>query len=383
MELSNLTRVVAPTLSRQLFMMAKQYDDVVDFTLGDPDIPTPLPICEAAVNAAKAGHTRYAPNAGLPALRETIAKQVSKESGIAYDANNVAVTVGATEAVYLAFMACVNPGDEVIILAPYWVQYENIVKLLGGKPVIIDTFKEGFEPDLDVVFKAITDKTKVIVVNSPNNPSGYVYKDRFLDVLAEMASANQILIFDDEAYRSLVYEQEFPSITKYCRRKDVVIINSFSKQFAMTGWRVGYVVGEEDFIKEVVKFQQNIAVCVATPNQYAAIEAITNADKYAVGIKDVFTKRRETLIRELNKIEKISYQAPQGTFYAFIDIRKTGLNSKFFCFDLLEKEHVAVIPGIAFGESFDNYIRLAFTLNEDRIIEGCKRMKHYLDGLNR
>lgn len=381
MELSALTRVVAPTLSRQLFMMAKQYDDVVDFTLGDPDLPTPLPICEAATKAATEGKTRYAPNAGLPALREVIAKQVSKESGIAYDANNVAVTVGATEAVYLAFMACINPGDEVIILPPYWVQYENIVKLQGGKPVIIDTFKEEFEPDLNAIFKAITDKTKAIVVNSPNNPSGYIYKDAFLRELAEMASANHILIFDDEAYRSLTYEQEFNSITQYCRKEDVVIINSFSKQFAMTGWRVGYVVGEENFIKEVIKFQQNIAVCVATPNQYAAIEAMSHADQYAKGIKDVFTKRRETLIRELNKIDKISYQAPQGTFYVFIDISKTGKDSKSFCFELLEKEHVAVIPGVAFGEAFDNYIRLAFTLNEDKIIEGISRISNYITTL--
>ncbi len=381
MELSNLTRVVAPTLSRQLFMMAKEYDDVVDFTLGDPDIPTPLPICEAAINAAKAGFTRYAPNAGLPALREVIAKLVSKESGITYNANNVAVTVGATEAVYLSFMACINPGDEVIILAPYWVQYENIVKLLGGKPVIIDTFKEDFEPDLMTIWKAITGKTKVIVVNSPNNPTGYVYKDAFLKELADMASANHILLFDDEAYRSLVYEVEFPSVTKYCLKEDIVIINSFSKQFAMTGWRVGYVVADENFIKEVIKFQQNIAVCVATPNQYAAIEAISNTDKYAVGIKEVFTRRRETLIRELNKLERINYQAPQGTFYVFIDIRKTGKESKSFCFDLLEKRHVAVIPGIAFGKAFDNYIRLAFTLNEDKITEGIRRIGNYINAL--
>ena len=379
MELAALTRVIAPTLSRQLFMMAKQYDDVVDFTLGDPDIPTPAPICEAAAKAAAEGKTRYAPNAGLPALREVIAKQVSKESGIEYNANNVAVTIGATEAVYLSFMACINPGDEVIILAPYWVQYENIVKLLGGKPVIIDTFKEDFEPDINAIHQAINDKTMVIVVNTPNNPSGYIYKDSFLKELSEIARANNITIFDDEAYRSLVYEQEFPSITKYCRKADVVIINSFSKQFAMTGWRVGYVVAEEVFINAVVKFQQNIAVCVATPNQYAAIEAMTNADKYAGGIKDVFTKRRETLIRELNKIDKISYQTPQGTFYAFIDISKTGKDSKSFCFELLEKEHVAVIPGIAFGEAFDNYIRLAFTLNEDKIVEGISRISKYIN----
>lgn len=381
MEFSALTRVVAPTLSRQLFMMAKQYDEVVDFTLGDPDIPTPLPICEAATKAAVEGKTRYAPNAGLPALREIIAKQVSKESGLDYDANNVAVTVGATEAVYLAFMACINPGDEVIILAPYWVQYENIVKLLGGTPIIIDTFKEEFEPDLNAIRGAITDKTKAIVVNSPNNPSGYIYKDAFLMELAEMASANHITIFDDEAYRSLRYEKEFNSITQYCRKEDVVIINSFSKQFAMTGWRIGYVVGEENFIKEVIKFQQNIAVCVATPNQYAAIEAMSHAEQYAKGIKDVFTKRRDTLIRELNKIDKISYQAPQGTFYAFIDISKTGKDSKSFCFELLEKEHVAVIPGVAFGEAFDNYIRLAFTLNEDKIIEGLNRINRFINNI--
>ena len=379
MELSNLTRIISPTLSRQLFMMAKKYDDVVDFTLGDPDIPTPAPICEAAAKAAANGKTRYAPNAGLPSLREAIAKQVSKESEIEYNANNVAVTIGATEAVYLSFMACINPGDEVIILAPYWAQYENIVKLLGGKPVIIDTFKQDFEPDINAIHQSITDRTKAIVVNSPNNPSGYIYKDSFLKELAELTIANHITIFDDEAYRSLVYGQEFSTITKYCRKEDVVIINSFSKQFAMTGWRVGYVVAEEEFVNAVVKFQQNIAVCVATPNQYAAIEAMTNAGKYAGGIKEVFTKRREALIRELNKIDKISYQAPQGTFYAFIDISKTGKDSKTFCFELLEKEHVAVIPGVAFGEAFDGNIRLAFTLDEPLIVEGINRLATYIN----
>jgi len=361
--------------------MAKQYDDVIDFTLGDPDVPTPKAICDAAYNAAISGKTHYAPNAGLPALREAIAKQVSKESGIEYAANNVAVTIGATEAVYLSFLACINPGDEVIILAPYWVQYENIVKLLGGKPVIIDIFKEGFEPDLNATYKAINDRTKAIVVNSPNNPSGYIYKDAFLKELAEMAIANHLLIFDDEAYRSLVYDGDYPSIAKYCKQEDIVIINSFSKQFAMTGWRVGYVLAEENFINTVIKFQQNIAVCVSTPNQYAALEAITNTDKYAGGIKDVFAKRREVLTRELNKVEKLKFIAPAGTFYAFIDISATGLDSKSFCFSLLEKQHVAVIPGLAFGEAFDNYIRLAFTLNEDKIIDGISRIKQFVNQL--
>ena len=381
MELSALSRVIVPTLSRQLFMMAKQYDDVIDFTLGDPDVPTPKAICDAAYNAAVSGKTHYAPNAGLPALREAIAKQMSIESGIYFSANNVAVTIGATEAVYMSFMACINPGDEVIILAPYWVQYENIVKLLGGKPVIIDTFKEDFEPDLDAIHKAINERTKAIMVNSPNNPSGYVYNDAFLKELAEVASTNNILIFDDEAYRSLVYDGEYSSIAKYCRKEDIVIINSFSKEFAMTGWRVCYVVAGENFINTVVKFQQNIAVCVSTPNQYAAIEAITNKDQYASVIKDVFLKRRDVLTRELCKIDRLKFKVPAGTFYAFIDISSTGMDSKTFCFSLLEKQHVAVIPGVAFGDAFDNYIRLAFTLNEDKIIEGISRIKEFLNQL--
>lgn len=381
MELSNLSKVISPTLSRQLFMMAKQYDDVIDFTLGDPDLLTPKAICDAAYNAAINGKTRYAPNAGLPALREAIAKQVSKESRIEYTANNVTVTIGATEAVYMSFMACINPGDEVIILAPYWVQYENIVKLLGGKPIIIDKYKEEFEPDLTVIRKAINERTKAIVVNSPNNPSGYIYKASFLKELAEMARASNVLIFDDEAYRSLVYDREFTSIAEYCRKEDIVIVNSFSKQFAMTGWRVGYVVADEKLINAVVKFQQNIAVCVATPNQYAAIEAITNTNKYAGGIKDVFAKRRGVLMSELNKIEKIKCQDPQGTFYVFIDISATGMDSKTFCFLLLEKQHVAVIPGVAFGNSFNSYVRLAYTLKEDLLIEGVGRIKRFIDSL--
>lgn len=381
MKVSALSRVITPTLSRQLFMMAKQYDDVVDFTLGDPDIPTPIAICEAAIRAVLEGKTHYAPNAGLPVLRGLIADQVSNESGIEYSANNVVVTIGATEGIYLSFMACINPGDEVIILAPYWVQYENIVKLLGGTTVVIDRFKEWFEPDLTVIRNAITDKTRAIVVNSPNNPSGYIYKDDFLMKLAEMASANRLLIIADETYRSLVYDQRYTSIANYCREDSVIIVNSFSKQFAMTGWRVGYVVAEECVADAIIKLQQNIAVCVPTPNQYAAIEAMSHAAHYAKGVKDIFWKRREIVIRELNKVDRIRCQAPRGTFYAFIDISETGMNSNEFCLNLLANEHVAIIPGIAFGEAFDNHVRLAFTLTEDKIIEGINRIQHFIGHL--
>lgn len=381
MELSDISRVIAPTLSRQLFMMAKQYSDVIDFTLGDPDIPTHKDICEVAYKATLNGKTRYAPNAGLPALREAIAYYTSNVTPYTYEAENVAVTFGATEAIYLAFMALLNPDDEVIIFAPYWVQYENIVKLLGAKPVIVDEFNHDFEPSLEAIKKAITPKTRAIVVNSPNNPSGYIYGDSFLKSVSEIAVVNNLCIFADEVYKTLIYNTEFTSIAKYCPKEQLFIFNSFSKMFAMTGWRVGYMVADEEFIKTVVKLQQNIAVCVSTPSQYAAIEAMTNVDKYTSLLQLCFASRRDTLCQELNKCDKISYAAPDGTFYAFLDISATSLDSKTFCFSLLEKEHVAVIPGIAFGEAFDKYVRLAFTLNEDCIIEGINRMRNFINNL--
>lgn len=381
MELSEISRVVSPTLSRQLFMMAKQYSDVIDFTLGDPDIPTHKDICEAAYKATLEGKTRYAPNAGLPALREAIADLSSKQSRYVYNASNVAVTFGATEAFYLAFMALLNPGDELIILAPYWVQYENIVKLLGAKPVIVDEFTHDFEPSIGAIKRAVTPRTRAIVVNSPNNPTGYIYGDAFLKAVSEIAIEHSLCIFADEVYKTLVYNKEYTSIAKYCPKEQLLIFNSFSKMFAMTGWRVGYLVAEENFVNAVVKLQQNIAVCVNTPAQYACLEALSQAEYYSGLLQERFANRRKALCEELDKCDKINCVAPDGTFYAFLDISATGLDSKTFCFSLLEKEHVAVIPGLAFGEAFDKYVRLAFTLNEDCICEGVKRIRNFINNL--
>lgn len=378
MELSDISRVVAPTLSRQLYMMAKQYNDVIDFTLGDPDIPTHRDICEAAYIATLDGMTRYTPNAGLPALREAIAKHSSKQCKYKYEANNVAVTFGATEAFYLAFMALLNPGDEVIILAPYWVQYENIVKLCRAKPVIVDEFSHDFEPAIDAIKRATTSKTKAIVINSPNNPSGYVYRDAFLKAVSEIAIERNLYVFADEVYKTLVYNMEYTSIAKYCPQEQLVVFNSFSKMFAMTGWRVGYLLADESFVSTVVKLQQNIAVCVNTPAQYAAVEALSKAEVYSNLLLERFSERRNVLCYELDKCDKIRYIAPDGTFYVFLDISAIELDSKSFCFSLLEKEHVAVIPGLAFGEAFDKYVRLAFTLNEDRICEGIRRLRSFI-----
>lgn len=245
MQISDISRVVGPTLSRQLFMLAKQYDDCIDFTLGDPDIPTPRAICEAANLAALNGKTRYAPNAGLFELREAIANETTKSSNIVYSAENVCITVGATEAFYLAFKSILNEGDEVIIIAPYWIQYENICKLLKANPIIVDKFVDGFNPDVETIKSAITDKTKVIVFNSPNNPSGCIYGEEILKQISCLAVEYGLYVFADEVYKTLIYQPIYPTIAQYCPYENLVIFNSFSKQFAMTGWRIGYVIAEK------------------------------------------------------------------------------------------------------------------------------------------
>lgn len=327
------------------------------------------------------GHTRYSANAGIPELREAISKRINETRGTNYTANNIVTTIGATEALFIAYMALLNKGDEVIVFAPYWIQYENMAKFFGAKAVIIDKFTDGYDPDIQAVKDAINPKTKVIVINSPNNPSGHIYRSETLEALAEVARENNLIVFADECYDALTYEGDYPSIAKYCDKSNLVIFNSFSKAFAMTGWRVGYLAADEDLVANSIKMHQNIAICASVPSQYAALEAITHADNYSKRVLKTFKNRRKALLEELSKVGHIHYEAPDGTFYIFIDISKTGMNSKDFTFSLLKKEQVAVIPGIAYGDAFDNYIRLAFTMNENKIVEGVHRFNRFINSI--
>lgn len=380
---SESSKAISPTLARKLFMMAKEYDDVIDFTIGDPDIVTDKEICKAAYNASLNGHTRYSANAGIPELRNTIAKRLNEDYNTDFNLDNIAITVGAMEALYLSLMALINKNDEVIILAPYWIQYENMVKILNGKPIVIDKFtnKDSFEIDLEKLKRAISHKTKAIIINSPNNPSGYVYSAQFLKEIADIACKNDICIIADEVYNTLVYDEKYVSVLDICNKDNVILINSCSKTFAMTGWRVGYLAANSDFIKVIIKLQQNVANCASTPSQYAALEAFEKFDYYSSLVKDEFEKRRDVLVKELKNIELLKFKIPKGTFYCFIDISKTNMKSEEFAFSLLKEKQVAVIPGIAYGSSFDNYIRLAFTLEEEKIILGINRLKEFLNSI--
>lgn len=378
MDFHSKTDFLTLTYSRQLCMLANQYDDAINFTLGDPDLSTPKPICDAAYKSMLEGKTHYAPNAGIPVLRQAICDFVNKTKHANYVQEQCIVTIGAVSAIYLSFMALINPGDEVIIIAPYWSQYKNIITLLGGKPVIIDRLDSRLNPDIDYLKQSINNSTKAIVVNNPNNPSGHVYPKEILESIAKIANENNLFVFADEVYDALVYEKPFESMTSFCPKDKLLLFNSCSKSFAMTGWRVGYLLGPSDFVKSVIKLQQNMVASVPSMTQYAALEAFTNAGEYMSTVVNTFYKRRNVLMNGLSEIPQMRYADMEGTFYAFIDISKTGKKSRDFCFDLLDKQHVAVVPGIAYGDKFDSYIRLAYTQTENKLIEGIKRIATYV-----
>lgn len=382
MQLSKLAKIIEPTIARKLFMLAREYDDVINFTIGDPDIPTPTGIVDAAYKAIKNGRTHYSANLGIDQLRRAIAENIKKEHDCSYSDDEIIITIGAMEALYLSLMATVNSGDEVIIFAPYWKNYENMVRLCGGKAVIVKSCqKYGFIPQIKDVENAITDKTRVIIINSPNNPTGVIYEKSFLFRIIELAKEKSIIIISDEVYRSIIFTDEVPSsIIEFPDiKKNAILINSMSKAFAMTGWRVGYAAGDKEVIKAMMVFQQNMANCAPTPSQYAAFEAVSHLKKYSNEVCTVFRKRRDIFMEEINKISKLSIQKCNATFYSFIDVSETGMDGERFAYELLEKEHVAVIPGIAFGKGYENYVRIAFTLDEEKIRIGINKLAEFID----
>ncbi len=364
---------------RQLFNLAKTIDGVVDFTLGDPDVQPHKNIKEAACNAIMDGKTRYSQNAGLLELREIISRRYKEKEGLDYSAvSEIAVTVGAMEGLYLTLLSLINPGDEVIIPAPYYVNYKQMVEMCGGTPVIVNpTDRESLLVNGEDIANAITERTKIILLNSPANPSGRILSDSTIRKIAELAIEKDLLVISDEVYRKLIYDgKPYLSIATLSGMKNnAVVINSLSKEFCMTGYRIGYVIGPEDVISAIVKLQENVAACAPLPSQYAAIEALGSGEDYSEHMVDTFTKRRDTLYRELKEAKGIRVIKPEATFYAMVDISGLGYESSVeFAYDLLEKAHVAVVPGVAYGEICKNFIRIAFTLDETKIIEGAKRI---------
>lgn len=373
------------SLVRSLFNEAKKYNDVIDFTLGDPDVQTHQAIKDAACAAIQQGKTRYSQNAGLLDLRQTISKYYECKEGFKYNPETeVMVSVGAMEGLYLALISMLNPGDEVIIPAPYYVNYTQMVRMCHAVPVIIDNpERTDLSFDVSDVEKAITSKTRAIMINTPSNPSGRIIPQDKIAGIAELAKKYDLVVISDEVYKCLIYDNvPFKSIVSIDgMRERTILINSLSKEFCMTGYRIGYVLAPEEIISAMTKLQENVAACAPLPSQYAAIKALGGEDDYSKDMVNIFTERRNVLYEGLSKIEKFSVQAPEATFYMMVDISKTGMDSIDFCYALLRGAHVAVVPGVTYGQCCNHYIRIAFTLDIEKIKEGVRRITEFVNNL--
>ena len=384
-ELSNVANSIEPSLIRSIFNLAKTMDDVVDFTLGDPDVQPHQAIKDAACRAIQQGKTRYSQNAGLLELRQTISEYYKRTENLSYDpVKEIMVSVGAMEGLYLAFLSLLNEGDEVVIPAPYYVNYVQMVQLCHAKPVIVDNpDAEPLSFNVEDVEKAITDKTKAIVINTPSNPSGKIIPQDKIQALAEIAIRHNLIVISDEVYKCLIYgDVQYRSIVNIeGMRERTILINSLSKEFCMTGYRLGYILGPEEVIAAMTKIQENVAACAPLPSQYAGIEALSGKENYSKNMVDIFTRRMNVLYDGLKDLPKIKCFRPEATFYMMVDISETGMTSIEFAHALLKSNRVAVVPGIGYGKSCDKYIRIAFTIEEDKIIEGTKRIAAFVNSL--
>ncbi len=381
-EISNIANNIKPSLTRQLFNMAKAYDDVIDFTLGDPDVATHQAIKDAACSAIQSGKTRYSQNAGLLELRETISKYYVRSENLYYNPQTeIMVSVGAMEGLYLALLAILNAGDEVIIPAPYYVNYVQMVEMCHGVPVVVDNpDADELSFNIEDLEAAITSKTKIIIINTPANPSAKLIPQDKIKKIAELAKRNNLIVISDEVYKCLIYtDKSFRSIVNEDgMRERTILINSLSKEFCMTGYRIGYVLGPKEVIAAMTKLQENVAACAPLPSQYAAIEALSGNGNYSSHMVETFRRRRDILVDGIRSICGLRCMEPEATFYLMVDISSTGLDSYDFACKLLEGVHVAVVPGVTYGKSCNKYIRIAFTLDEDKIREGISRIAKFM-----
>ena len=384
MKISKKGSRLETSLTRQFFNIAKQFDDVIDLTLGDPDLAPNDKIKQAAVDAIMQGNTHYSANAGLMSLRNVLAKHIKNEYNQSVDPETeIMVSVGGMGALYLSLACIVDEGDEVIVLAPYYVNYIQMIKMAGGVPVVVNTLEEnGFAPTKEQIQNAVTDKTVAIILNSPCNPTGKVLSDEILDDIAQIAIENDLAVISDEVYSYLIYDDKKHSsiFTRKGMRERTVLVDSLSKRFSMTGYRIGYAVAPKEIIDAMTKLQENVAACTPLPSQYSAIAAYEKCvdDK---SMLNTFLERRNYIAQAINSIDKLSCAVPQSTFYLFVNIEKTGLSSLEFAEKLLKEQHVSVAPGITYGENYDGYIRIAFTLEIDKLKQAAERISAFVKNI--
>lgn len=372
-----------PSGIRKFFDLAAQMEDVISLGVGEPDFQTPWNVRQAAVTALEKGKTKYTANAGIVELREAVSRNIHKNTGVDYDPKNeIIVTVGGSEGIDISIRALINPGDEVLIVEPCFVCYAPIVSLCGGVPVSVQTTEETeFRLTADMLREKITDKTKLLILPFPNNPTGAVMERKDLEAIAEVIRGTDILILSDEIYSSLTYGGKHCSIIQIDGMKECTIfVNGFSKAYAMTGWRLGYVAGPQPIIKQMLKIHQYGIMSSPTISQYAAIEALDNCDADIVKMRNEYDIRRRWLVNALNDMGLHCFE-PKGAFYVFPSIKSTGLSSEEFCERLLYEHNVAVVPGNAFGDCGEGYIRISYAYSLKHLMTAAERMKEFVEQL--
>lgn len=371
----------SPSGIRRFFDIANEMEDVISLSIGEPDFSTPWHIRQEGIRTLEAGKTWYSPNAGLMKLREAIAAYVQRHSGVTYSPKDeILVTVGGSEAIDLGFRALLNPGDEVLIPEPCFVCYEPLSRMAGGVAVpIVTRAEDGFRLTAAALRAAITPRTKMLVLPFPNNPTGGVMRREHLEEIAEVLRGTEIMVLSDEIYGELTYgEREHVSITSLPdMQARTLLVGGFSKAFAMTGWRLGYVCGPQPLMAAIVKLHQYALMCAPTTAQYAAIEAMEHGDEDVTVMRAEYDLRRRFIVDELNRMGLTCFE-PEGAFYVFPSIRITGMTSEDFCQKLLMEKHVAVVPGTAFGESGEGFVRISYCYSLKHITEAMERLRAFI-----
>lgn len=373
---------IKPSGIRKFFDIANKIEDCISLGVGEPDFDTPWHIAEEGIYSIEQGRTFYTSNQGLLELREEISKWNKRKYNLNYPAEDIIVTCGGSEAIDIALRACINPGDEVIILEPYYVCYEPDVVLAGGVVVKIKLKNENeFRLTKKELEEAITNKTKILLMNYPNNPTGAIMTKSDLEEIAEVIKKHDLLVISDEIYSELTYSLDHVSIGSLEGMKDrTITINGFSKTFSMTGWRLGYVMGPKPIMDQMKKIHQYVIMSSPTISQYAGIEALKNGDVDIDRMKKEYNKRRQYLLNEFNRLGLPCFE-PRGAFYIFPDIRRYGMTSEEFATGLLEKEHVVVVPGTAFGDNGEGFIRISYAYSLEALKEAIKRIERYLKNI--
>ncbi|MDD5968690.1 MAG: aminotransferase class I/II-fold pyridoxal phosphate-dependent enzyme [Anaerostipes sp.] len=373
---------IAPSGIRKFFDIVSEMPEAISLGVGEPDFDTPWKIREEGIYSLERGRTFYTSNSGLVELRQAICDYSRRKYNLDYNEKECLVTIGGSEAIDIAFRAILNPGDEVIVVQPCFVSYAPCVILAGGTPVYLNlSVENGFKLTVEELEMAVTDKTKAIIMAYPNNPTGAIMTKEELEPIADFIKEKDLVVLSDEIYSELTYGCDHTSIASFPGMKErSIVINGFSKAFAMTGWRLGYALGPEEVMEQMTKIHQFAIMAAPTTSQYAAIQAMTDCDKEVEEMKESYNQRRRYLIKAFERIGLECFEA-KGAFYMFPSIKEFGLTSEEFATRLLEEEELAVVPGSAFGECGEGFIRISYAYSINELKEALSRIERFITRL--